>query len=298
MEPDRDQFAAVRPQSEVGATASSWPASHTRGPMVVEFIGIPGSGKTALCTAIVSELRRDGFTVITEHDYFRWMHRPLYKKLCSVVGSGMRTWRFTLYIYYFLYRCTLLRGRALWGMGFHLTCMRVWLSGIVSRAQPVLVLLDGFAWFRLTNRLRDYPAKDIAGTQLTRSVGLFYPRCDMHWIFKTIPVDVAVQRISRRMMRDREPKGIERSSPDRRRVVLTRQTQLYQAVCHSIQSQHRDNVYWVDGAEPIPEQVDRVKRILTDSFQQETCARPIYDASPSTRPRKADAYASSELAGR
>jgi thymidylate kinase len=283
---DRGQLAAVRPGADVrtGATGPALSSSRAGRPLVVEFIGIPGSGKTTLCTAILAELRRDGFTVITEHDYFRWMHTPLYRRLGAIIADGINTWLLTLYLYYFLYRCTLLRGRALWGMGFHLTCMRVWLSGIVSRPQPAAVLLDGFAWFRLTNRLRDHPAKDLAGPQLTRAVALFYPRCDLRWIFKTIPVEVAVQRISRRMLRDREPKGIERSSPDRRRVVLRRQAALYQAVCDAIRCRHSDDVHCVDGAEPIEQQVVRIKGIIIDSLRQQICAASIHDARPLPRP--------------
>jgi thymidylate kinase len=273
----------VRPEA---ATAASLRPSRPRGPVVVEFIGIPGSGKTTLCTAMLSDLRRDGFNVITEHDYFRWMKRPLYKKAGSVITHGVRTWCFVLYLYWFLYRRTLLRGRALLGMGFHLACMRVWLSQTVSSKQSILVMLDGFAWFRLTNRLRDHPATHL-GTpqQLERTVDLFYPRCELHWIFKTIPVEEAVRRISRRMLRDRAPKGIETSSPERRGVVLSRQTQLYQRVCDAIRSRYADNVHWVDGAEPIPEQVHRIKTVITRSLQEEVLAPARYEIVPSARPR-------------
>ena len=281
------QLAASRSHSQVrrpGATATSPCPRHARGPMVIEFIGIPGSGKTTLCTAIDSELRRDGFKVITEHDYFRWMKRPLSRKIGSLITHGVRTWYFALHLYWFLYQGTSLRGRALLGMGFHLTCMRVWLSQMVSRKEPIVVLLDGFAWFRLTNRLRDYPATALGtAQQLRRTVELFYPRCDIHWVFKTIPVEVAVQRISRRMLRDRAPKGIETSSPERRHMVLSRQTQLYQLVCDAIRSLYGDNVSWIDGAEPIPEQVRRIKATIPYAPQQETVAASTYGI-PSMRP--------------
>lgn len=253
--------------------------------MVVEFIGIPGSGKTTLCTAIDSELRRDGFKVITEHDYFRWMKRPLSRKIGSLITHGGRTWYFVLHLHWFLYHGTSLRGRALLGMVFHLTCMRVWLSQMVSSKEPIVVLLDGFAWFRLTNRLRDYPATALGtAQQLRRTVELFYPRCDIHWVFKTIPVEVAVQRISRRMLRDRAPKGIETSSPERRHMVLSRQTQLYQLVCDAIRSLYGDNVSWIDGAEPIPEQVRRIKATIPYAPQQETVVAAPDGIIPSMRP--------------
>ena len=207
----------------------------------------------------------------------------------------MPTWHFALRLYWFLYQCTLLRGRALLGMGFHLTCMRTWLSQMVSSKEPILVLLDGFAWFRLTNRLRDYPATDL-GTpkQLKRTVELFYPRCDMRWVFKTIPVEVAVQRISRRMLRDRAPKGIETASPERRQVVLSRQTELYQLVCDAIRSLYGDNVYLVDGAEPIPEQVHRIKATITQSLQEGTSPRRCTTSSPLHDQEGTGEYASTE----
>jgi hypothetical protein len=282
------QLAALRSRSQVShaeATAAHPRQHRARGPLVIEFIGIPGSGKTTLCNALDFELRRDGFKVITEHDYFRWMKRPQSRKLGSLITHGVRTWYFVLHLYWFLYHGTSLRGRALLGMGFHLTCMRVWLSEMVSSKEPVFVLLDGFAWFRLTNRLRDYPATDLGtARQLRRIVELFYPRCDLHWVFKTIPVDVAVQRISRRMLRDRAPKGIETSSPERRHVVLSRQTRLYQLVCDAIRSLHGDKVYWVDGAEPIPEQIGRIKATVTQSVQQETFAAATCGIIPALRP--------------
>jgi thymidylate kinase len=285
---EEGQLAAERSHSQVrgaGATATSPRPRHARGPMVVEFIGIPGSGKTTLCTAIDSELRRDGFKVITEHEYFRWMKRPLSRKIGSLITHGVPMWYFVLHLYWFLYHGTSLRGRALLGMGFHLTCMRVWLSQMVSSKEPIVVLLDGFAWFRLTNRLRDYPATALGtAQQLRRTVELFYPRCDIHWIFKTIPVEVAVQRISRRMLRDRAPKGIETSSPERRHLVLSRQMQLYQLVCDAIRSLYGDNVSWIDGAEPIPEQVRRIKETIPYAPQQETVAAATYGIFPSMRP--------------
>lgn len=276
--------ALARPRrrfrSEEGRAASRR-ARRSRGPTVVEFIGIPGSGKTTLCTAIVADLRRDGLEVTTEHDYFRWMKRPPYRKVGSVITHGPRTWYFALYLSWFLYRCTLLRGWALGGMVFHLTCMRVWLAQTVTREAPGVVLLDGFAWFRLTNRLRDYAATGL-GTprQLERIVELFYPRCDLRWIFKTIPVKVAVERISRRMLRDRAPRGIETSSPERRHVVLSRQTRLYQRVFDAVQSLYGDRVYWVDGAEPIAQQVARIKTTITRSLRQENLAAAVPDSMP------------------
>jgi thymidylate kinase len=281
--------AAIRPRCHLQPEAAS-PASlrppRANGAVVVEFIGIPGSGKTTLCTAILSDLRRDGFKVMTEHDYFRWMKRPPYKKCVSLIAHGWRTWYFAIHLYWFLYRCTLLRGHPLAGMVFHLTCMRVWLFQAVSSKEPALVLLDGFAWFRLTNRLRDHPATALGTSeQLERIVGLFYPRCDLHWIFKTIPVEEAVQRISRRMLRDRAPKGIETSSPERRRVVLNRQTQLYQRVCDAIRSLHGDHVHWIDGAEPIPEQVHRIRTVITRSMQQPQLVPAMYEIVPSARPQ-------------
>jgi thymidylate kinase len=252
--------------------------------VVVEFIGIPGSGKTTLCAAIASDLRRDGFEVMTEHHYFRWMKRPLHKKCVSLIAHGWRTWHFAIYLYWFLYRCTSLRGHALGGMVFHLTCMRVWLSQAVSGKEPALILLDGFAWFRLTNRLRDYPAADLGPpAQLRRTVGLFYPRCDLHWIFKTIPLEEAVQRISRRMLRDRAPKGIETSAPERRRVVLSRQTQLYQRVGDAIRALHGDRLHWVDGAEPIPEQVHRIRKFIARTVREPMPA--LYEIVPPARPQ-------------
>ena len=260
----------------------------TLGPMVVEFIGIPGSGKTTLCTAIVSDLRRDGFIVITEHDYFRWMKRPLHKKVGSVITDGMPTWHFALRLYWFLYHCTLLRGRALLGMGFHLTCMRAWLSQIVSSKEPALVsVLDGFAWFRLTNRLKLRPPLWTSARRSSSSAqsSFSYRRCDMRWIFKTIPVEVAVQRISRRMLRDRAPKGIETASPERRQVVLSRQTQLYQLVCDAIRiSVRRQRVSgrWrrtYSGASPSNQGA------IIQSLQEDTFAATMYDVTPSTRPR-------------
>ena len=83
MDLEEGQSTAVRRPGQVrreGATAARLRPPRSRGPMVVEFIGIPGSGKTTLCTAIVSSLRRDGFRVITEHDYFRWMKQPLHRR--------------------------------------------------------------------------------------------------------------------------------------------------------------------------------------------------------------------------
>jgi hypothetical protein len=82
-------------------------------------------------------------------------------------------------------------------------------------------------------------------------------------------VEEAVQRISRRMLRPRAPRGIETSAPERRHVVLSRQTRLYQLVCDAIRSRSGANVYRVDGAEPIPEQVRRIKASITQSLRQE-----------------------------
>ena len=99
------------------------------------------------------------------------------------------------------------------------------------------------------------------------------------------------------MLRDRAPKGIETSSP-RRRMVLSRQTQLYQLVCDAIRSLYGDNVSWIDGAEPIPEQVRRIKATIPYAPQQETVAAATYGIIPSYDQKGTGEYASTEIACR
>lgn len=282
---DQGQLAAVRHH---GLRRDRPPAvrvhpSRAPGPIVIEFIGVSGSGKSTLCSAMASELREDGFTLVTGADYLRWRRQPLHRKLGAVLGNGVRTWWFVLHLLWFLYRCASLRGRRLISMGYHLTCMQVWLSRTASRTPPVPILLDGFAWPRLTNWLRHRPATELAGRQLRRTVELFYPRCEVYWIFKAVPVEVAEQRISLRSMRaNRAPEGIERSSPERRYAALRRQMGLYESICEALRSRHTDHVYCVDGTGPIPEQVRALKAEIVRLLKQRTSTAPVFNASAST----------------
>lgn len=282
---DHSQLPAVRHHGELrhdGAPEIRLHPARRQGPMVIEFIGVSGSGKSTLCSAIAAGLRQDGLTIITGEDYLRWRRQPLYKKISAVVGNGARTWLFAFYVFSFLYCCASLRGRRLLSMGYHLTCMHVWLSRAVSRTPSVPVLLDGFAWPRLTNWLRYRPATNLAEAQLQRTLALFYPQCDLYWVFKTVPVEVALQRIDARPVRaKRAPKGIERSSPDRRSAALERQMQLYQSICNAIRSRYGDNVYYVDGATPVPEQVRLVKDAIVELLKPETCAVAVVNTSVS-----------------
>ena len=96
--------------------------------------------------------------------------------LGAISTNGPRTWWFVLQVFGFLYSGASLRGRRLISMGYHLTCMHVWLSRTAARTPSVPILLDGFAWPRLTNWLRHRPATELAGAQLRRTLELFYPR--------------------------------------------------------------------------------------------------------------------------
>jgi thymidylate kinase len=282
---DQGQLIALRSRRQLwrdGRPAIRLQPSRAPAPVVIEFIGVSGSGKSTLCSAIASELREDGIALITGDDYFRWRRQPLYRKLCSIVGNGVRTWWFVLHLFWFLYGCASLRGRRLISMGYHLTCMQVWLSQKASRHPPVPILLDGFAWPRLTNWLRYRPATDLAGVQLRRTVELFYPRCVVYWIFKSVPVEVAEQRIAQRSTRaKRAPEGIERSSPDRRYAALRRQMHLYELICDALRSRHTDHVYCVDGAASLPEQVRLVKDTILKLLRPQACAAPVLNASVS-----------------
>lgn len=257
--------------------------SRAHGPIVLEFIGVSGSGKSTLCSAMASELQGDGFTLVTGADYLRWRRQPLHRKMVAVLGSGVRTWWFVVHVFWFLHSSAALRGRRLVSMGYHLTCMHVWLSQTAACRPSVPILLDGFAWPRLTNALRHRPAADLAGAQLKRTVELFYPRCEVYWIFKTVPVEVAEERISQRSMRaSRAPEGIERYSPERRCAALRRQMQLYELICDALQARHPDHVHYLDGAGPISEQV----RLLTDTImtllRPQTSSAPVFTSSVST----------------
>jgi len=283
---DQGQLMAVRHRGRfrrAGPPAMRLHSPHTRAPVVIEFIGVSGSGKSTLCSAMASELREDGFTLVTADDYQRWRRQPLHKKLGAVFRNGVRTWWFVVNVFWFLHRCAALRGRRLISMGYHLTCMQVWLSQAASRKPSVPILLDGFAWPRLTNWLRYRPATDLAGAQLRRTVELFYPRCEVYWIFKTVPVEIAEQRISLRSAHaKRAPEGIERSSPDRRHAALRRQMRLYELICDALRSRHGDHVQCVDGAAPIPEQVRLVKEAVVRLLPSPTGAAPILNTSMST----------------
>ena len=257
--------------------------SRAQGPIVIEFIGVSGSGKSTLCSAMASELQGDGFTLVTGADYLRWRRQPLHRKLVAVLGSGVRTWWFVMHVFWFLYSSASLRGRRLVSMGYHLTCMHVWLSQTAARRPSVPILLDGFAWPRLTNWLRHRPAADLVGAQLRRTVELFYPRCDVYWIFKTVPVEIAEQRISQRSMRaNRAPEGIERSSPQRRLAALRRQMQLYELICEALRARHREHVYYVDGAGPIAEQVRILKDAIVGLLRPQKPAALVFNRSVST----------------
>jgi thymidylate kinase len=273
---DQGGLAALRPRGRL-IRRDRPPAIRLRAParrpMVIEFIGVSGSGKSTLCAAIAAELRQDGFTIVTGDDYRRWRRQPLHRKVGAVVLNGVRTWLFVLYVFAFLHRCASLRGRRLLSMGYHLTCMHVWLAQAVARTPSLPVLLDGFACPRLTNWLRYRPATDLAESQLRRTLGLFYPRCDVHWFFKTVPVEVALARLTARPVHaKRAPKGIERSSLDRRSSALGRQMELYQSICNAMRSRYGDHVSYVDGAKPIPEQVCLVKEVILGLFEAETAA--------------------------
>jgi thymidylate kinase len=272
---DQGHLGAVRERVRRPRDAIRLQPARSRSPLVIEFIGISGSGKSTLCSAMASELRDDGFAVVTGADYLRWRRQPLYRKVGAVLLSGVQSWWFVLRVFWFLYGCASLRGRRLLSMGYHLTCMQVWLCRTAARRPAAPILLDGFAWPRLTNWLRYRAATDLAGAQLSRMVELFYPRCEVHWIFKTVPLETAAQRISERSLRARRaPEGIERSSPERRRAALRRQMQLYELICAAFRARHPDRVQYLDGAGPISDQV----RLLKDSIV--TLLRPPTSPAP------------------
>jgi thymidylate kinase len=285
MRCDRDHSAATaRHQGEV-ARARALPAradsAPDRGPILVEFLGIAGSGKTTLCSAIVSELRRNGFTIVTRDDYFAWMRQPWHKKAGAVVTNGLQTWRFVFRVYRFLYYSARLRGHTLIKAGYHLTYMQVWLSRTVSRTPHLPILLDQFAWHRLANQLMHRPLLHVTGSQLADTVDLFYPRCDLHWVLKIAPAELAVQRIRERHAREnRAPWFIEKLSPDRQKILLHQQMRLYQLVCDALQARYGDNVHRVDGAKPIPKQLHHIRSILMMLLKKDTSNTANFDASP------------------
>lgn len=283
---DQGQLAAVRHHGvrRAGPPAMrGHPPRAARGPIVIEFIGVSGSGKSTLCSAMASELRADGLTLVTGADYLRWRRQPLYRKLGAISTNGPRTWWFVLQVFGFLYSGASLRGRRLISMGYHLTCMHVWLSRTAARTPSVPILLDGFAWPRLTNWLRHRPATELAGAQLRRTVELFYPRCEVHWIFKIVPLEVAEQRIAQRSLRaNRAPEGIERSSPERRRAALRRQMHLYELICDALRSRHPNRVQYLDGARPIAEQVGLLKDTIVNLLRPQTSSAPVFNPSVPT----------------
>jgi thymidylate kinase len=283
---DQGQLAAMRRpdlRRRTRPSAVRAQPSRTHGPIVIEFLGVSGSGKSTLCSAMASELQGDGFTLVTGADYLRWRRQPLHRKMVAVLGSGVRTWWFVMHVFWFLYSSASLRGRRLASMGYHLTCMHVWLSQTAARRPSVPILLDGFAWPRLTNWLRHRPAADLVGAQLRRTVELFYPRCEVYWIFKTVPVEVAEQRLSQRSLcANRAPEGIERSSAERRLAALQRQEQLYQRICEALSARHREHVYYLDGAGPIAAQVRILKSAIVGFLQPPASAAPVCNGGVST----------------
>jgi hypothetical protein len=280
---DQARSAPVRPRGRLRRDAIRLHPARPHGPIVIEFIGVSGSGKSTLCAAMASELRDDGFAPVTGADYLRWRRQPLYRKLGAALASGARSWWFVLHVFWFLYVCASLRGRRLVSMGYHLTCMQVWLSRTAARRPSVPILLDGFAWPRLTNWLRYRAATDLAGAQLRRTVELFYPRCEVYWIFKTVPLEVAAQRISERSMRARRtPEGIERSAPERRYAALRRQMQLYELICSALRARHPDHIQYLDGTGPISDQVRLLKDTIARLLGPRTCSAPVLNPSVST----------------
>lgn len=274
---DQDHRAAARrPLRQAGEPSARGRPFRARGPMLVEFLGIAGSGKTVICSALAARLRRAGLTVITRDDYFAWLQQPRYRKISYVVINGPRTWHFIVYSYRFLYYSAGLRGHALVKMAYHLAYMHVWLSRTLSQASSLAVLLDQFAWHRLINQLMERPFVDLPGDQLARTVALFYPRCEAHWVLKTTPVDLAVRRISRRHVREnRAPWLIEKRPADRQQALLQRQAQLYRRVCDGIRRRHVDKVHCVDGTAPISAQIRHLERMVTGSLPPERRAASI-----------------------
>ena len=65
----------------------------SQNPLVVEFVGLPGSGKTTLSNLVASKLKAKGITIVSREEILRqWHQKKALQKLLKLFSSNPNQW--------------------------------------------------------------------------------------------------------------------------------------------------------------------------------------------------------------
>ncbi|MBD2359253.1 AAA family ATPase [Tolypothrix sp. FACHB-123] len=75
-------------------TEINLPQNKVNAPIVLEFIGLPGAGKTTVFQQVVAQLKQQGVSVAAGDQILRdWKHQPLWQRLWKLIPQTQNQWR-------------------------------------------------------------------------------------------------------------------------------------------------------------------------------------------------------------
>jgi len=221
-------------------------------PIVIEFLGLPGAGKSTVCQQVTAILHQEGWHVLQRYDYYRWLQRCPWTVKVKVHTCGyLKRFPITLKILcYELMRPPLNR----WSLRLARTLAlhHAYFDEFIRATHPQLCLLDQWTlqslWsIGVTHQETDSaPVTTMAHTLITDAPHAY--------IYFHLPPEVAAHRVAHR------PTGQSRF--DQRpyqeiKAILRQSDQLFQAILFAVEMQKRP-LLRLDATQPVPDQVDQV----------------------------------------
>lgn len=226
-------------------------------PIVVEFIGLPGGGKTTVCRQAAERLSADGLHVVQRKEYYEWLRR------CSLGDKiKVRAWDYlkrlpiaVQFLRYMSSRCP--HERQPFSYGHKIALNHAYFERFLRATRPEVCLLEQWTLQSVWSLGVTCQETEVA---MLMPIARAIVAADPHlYIYSSLPPEIAAQRIASRSH------GASRFDKRARTEIeqqLRQFHRLFEPILQAIEAQKRP-LLCLNTTEPVEEQVNQVVNWIT-----------------------------------
>ncbi|BAY32317.1 thymidylate kinase [Nostoc carneum NIES-2107] len=234
-------------------------------PLILEFVGLPGAGKTTVCREVASRLNNQGVSVIRGDEILQqWKQQSTWQRLIKLIPQTLNQWQILLYSLFLAFQVKP-TNRQSFSKAAKIFANVKRLDAIARSAAPIpqnsqIILLD-------QGLLQETWSVGITGTtpaaeSIKQELALLFHQRPMAIVYFQIDVDTALKRIQNRPTAESR---FDRMHPEAAQQLLSKYVAYLQHIVNCAQA-FNIPILEIDSLLPIDEKAQRILSWMNNDF--------------------------------
>ncbi|MBE9083631.1 MULTISPECIES: AAA family ATPase [unclassified Tolypothrix] len=243
-------------------------------PLILEFVGLPGAGKTTVCREVASRLNNQGVSLVGGDEILQqWKQQSTWQRLIKLIPQTLNQWQILLYSLFLAFQVKPINKQSfakaakifanvkrLDAIAFGAARSAIARSAAPSPQNSQIILLD-------QGLLQETWSVGITGTtpsaeSIKQELALLFHQRPMAIVYFQIDVDTALKRIQNRPTAESR---FDRMHPEAAQQLLSKYVAYLQEIVNCAQS-FNIPILEIDSSLPIDEKAQRILTWMNNDF--------------------------------